>query len=227
MKAKGWKTVTFNIGSLIVLILGSEHFLAFLPEDAYVYASMLAAVINTMLRFLTTTPVFNGKKLAGGSNMLYIGAVLLFGVFLMGATPTITQTTSYPGRTNIYSYSFSSAIADSDLATLYKDNSSTPFDIRYMLTPNNGDSSISIVLHSTETTPDSTRWTLEHQVSYDGTNWVTWETDVLDSANTSFASFFPHRYGKPYFYRPYLRESIKATNATQTVSIDVIFPEPR
>lgn len=223
---KGWKTITFNVLSIAFLILSAPQFLDLLPDGGMQWAALGVAVINIALRFLTNTPVFNGKKIETKS-FIFFGAITIYGLFLMGSQPTITQTKSYPDHINIYNYTFASAIANADSAILYKDNSSTGFDLTYMLTKNNPDSTISLVFRSDEATADSVRWTLEHQVSYDGSTWVTWETDVLDSATTSFATFFPHRYGKPYLYRPLLRESETSKDATQNLTVDVVFPSPK
>lgn len=225
---KGWKTITFNILSLFVLVLGSDNFLALIPEDAWAYIPGAIALINVVLRFLTNGPVFNSAKLKGGANLLYLGVLLLFGVFLVGAQPTITQTTIWnAGGANYYKYTFSSSDGAADSAIIYKDNSSVPFDISYMLTGNNTDSTIYFYFASDEATADSVRYNLEHQVSYNGTDWTTWETDALNNATSFIASFKPHRYGKPYLYRALLRENDTDKDATQNLTVEAVFPTPR
>lgn len=56
----GSKTFWINLGSLVVLILGSAEFKAVLPQDNASAAAIVGgvlAVVNIALRFLTSTNI--------------------------------------------------------------------------------------------------------------------------------------------------------------------------
>ena len=160
--------------------------------------------------------------------VVIIGALLLFGVFLMGAQPTITQSTSYnAGGSNYYKYTFSTDIAAADSAIFYKDNSSAPFDISYLARQSEGNQKVLVTLNSSEATADSIRYVYEHQVSFDGTTWAIWEIDTLENALQFAVTFSPLDYGNPYYYRGVLRESDANKDASQDVTLELIFPTPR
>lgn len=54
---KGWRTVGFNVATVILAILAAPEFQAVLPEGWERWALMAVAVGNIILRAVTTTPM--------------------------------------------------------------------------------------------------------------------------------------------------------------------------
>ena len=57
MVLKGWKTVIFNVITALVGVAEATDWTGLIGDPAAGYALIAVAMVNTILRFVTTTPV--------------------------------------------------------------------------------------------------------------------------------------------------------------------------
>ncbi len=176
-------------------------------------------------------------------------ALLSYAIPAAATNPAVTIQKMSANRTHVqaYRYVFSTAISTADTVLLYNDdeaiggssavamNDSTPFYIGYLASYDVPDSAISIIWNTSEATADSARMDFELQISYDDTpasstvndDWYTFATVDGDSAVSGIYSFKPHRYGTPYLFRIKAKETDTNKDASQTWTVDVLFPKYR
>lgn len=160
---------------------------------------------------------------------------------------TIQKMSANRSHTQVYRYVFSTAIANADTVLLGSDdeataggsavelNDATPFYIGYLATYDVPDSGITIIWNTTETTADSARMDFELQISAKDSpswttvndDWITYVTVDGDSAVSGVYNFKPHLTGVPYMFRIKAKETDTNKDATQTWTVDVIFPKYR
>jgi len=54
---KGWRTVAFNVLSMVLPILEMTEVMDVIPDDWLIWYSLGIALANLLLRYVTTTPV--------------------------------------------------------------------------------------------------------------------------------------------------------------------------
>lgn len=181
---------------------------------------------------------------------VFLAALMIFSYDQAQATnPTVTIQKMSANRSHlqVYRYVFSTAIANADTVLLGSDdeataggsavtlNDNTPFYIGYLATYDVPDSGITLIWNTTEATADSARMDFELQISAEDSpswttvndDWITYVTVDGDSAVSGVYHFKPHLTGAPYMFRIKAKETDTDKDATQTWTVDVIFPKYR
>lgn len=167
--------------------------------------------------------------------LIAVIAILLCAAGLQANIPTVTQTLTYNGKhLKVYEITFSTGISTVD-SVFIGGNSSDDRNVSFFDLSNLGissqDSIVFFEMHTTETTADSTRLTILHQMTLDknpaSTDWITVATDATSFTNTltALVSFKPKLYGLPWRYRAVVYENNTSKDATQTFTIRVAVPE--
>lgn len=167
--------------------------------------------------------------------------LLLVVAFAIASNPTVTVTAFTDNgnnpRSNIYTISFATAIANLDSAFIMA-GTSTPFDIGGGQGAHYADSLATLELTSSETTADSIRFTILWQVTSaaspemeagDLKTWSTAKSDAVSFTNVgsgAVATFAIKRHaGQARKLRVVILENDSSKDATQTVTARLLIPK--